>query len=320
VSYIYKADEKSKKKERRGCLSKQGVCKARFPRQTFDETQVDPKTGALNMKKDEEWINTFTPEVTYLLRCNTDVTSLLSGTAIKAIVAYISDYVTKPGLKTYSIFDVICNVFNRNSEMIGGTLKRKERARTLLIQIVNSLTAKMEIGAPMASLYLLGNPDHYTNYEFVVLYWRSYVNEVLKSWKNDDNIDKEKVVIKKNAEGDYVAYSPLDDYRFRPSKFSETTLYEWTQIYKKSKRSKVAQKKFISEMNDSEMDDCTDSELEEDTDNEQQLKYYAFQPGHPLYHTHQISIDKSVELVLILLEDHCLDVIMVIENIIVLQC
>ena len=52
--------------------------------------QVDPKTGALNIKKGERWINTFTPIVTFLLRCNTDVTSLLSGTAIKAIVAYIS--------------------------------------------------------------------------------------------------------------------------------------------------------------------------------------------------------------------------------------
>ncbi|EDQ98717.1 uncharacterized protein LACBIDRAFT_296823 [Laccaria bicolor S238N-H82] len=61
----------------------------------------------LNVKKGEEWINTLSPPVTYLLRCNSDVTSLLSGTAIKAIVAYISDYVTKPGLKTYAIFDAI---------------------------------------------------------------------------------------------------------------------------------------------------------------------------------------------------------------------
>ena len=29
----------------------------------------------------------------------------MSGTAIKAIVACISDYITKPGLKTYVIFD-----------------------------------------------------------------------------------------------------------------------------------------------------------------------------------------------------------------------
>ena len=65
--------------------------------------------------------------MTFLLRCNSDVTSLLSGTAIKAIVAYISDNVTKPGLKTYTIFDTIRSVFDKSSEMLGGTQKGKTR-------------------------------------------------------------------------------------------------------------------------------------------------------------------------------------------------
>ena len=79
------------KKNEEVALTKNGNCKAQFPRQIFEETQIDPKTGALNIKKGEKWINTLTPIVTYLLRCNTDITSLLSGTAIKAIVAYVSD-------------------------------------------------------------------------------------------------------------------------------------------------------------------------------------------------------------------------------------
>jgi hypothetical protein len=62
------ADEKKQKKERRGCLSKNGQCKARFPREIHEETQVDPKTGALNMKKGESWINTITPVVTYVIQ------------------------------------------------------------------------------------------------------------------------------------------------------------------------------------------------------------------------------------------------------------
>ena len=109
------------------CATARGECKRRFPRDTFEQTLVDPKTGALNLKKGEAWMNTITPVLTYLLRCNSDVTSLLSGTAIKAIVAYISDYITKPGLKTYSIFDVIKSIFDKNSTMIGGDLKRREK-------------------------------------------------------------------------------------------------------------------------------------------------------------------------------------------------
>jgi len=91
--------------------------------------------------------------VTYILQCNSDITSLLSGTVIKATMAYICDYITKLGLKTYSIFEAIRGVFTKNSEMLGGNLEGKEKACKLVIQMVNSLTSKMEIGGPMACLY-----------------------------------------------------------------------------------------------------------------------------------------------------------------------
>jgi len=220
-------------KARPTCINKHGNCKARFPRELYEQTEVDPKTGALNMRKGEQWINTITPLVTYILRCNTDVTSLLSGTAIKAIVAYISDYVTKPGLKTYSIFDVIRSVFDRNSEMLGGSLERKEKARRLIIQIVNSLTAKMEIGGPMASLYLLGNPDHYTSHKFNTVYWKDYVREAMKAWKTTDDKEcdeqPEKLVLHRN-ENQYIGVSHVYDFIYRPEAHTNKTLYEWLQM------------------------------------------------------------------------------------------
>jgi hypothetical protein len=126
--------------------------------------------------------------VTYLLRCNTDITSLLSKIAIKAIVAYISDYVIQPGLKTHVIFDIIKSVFDKSSEMLGGTQQRKDKVRHLITKIVNTLTAKLEIGCPIESLYLLRNPNHYTNQNCVIFYWKSYITDVLKAWKQcDDN-------------------------------------------------------------------------------------------------------------------------------------
>src|SRR6202050_4274804 len=96
-----------------GCLSnKWGKCKAHFPHKTFEHTEVDMDNGALNIKKGESMLNTV----------SADVTSLLSGTAIKAVVAYVSDYISKPALKTYLIFEVVKSVFDRNSEMLGGSL------------------------------------------------------------------------------------------------------------------------------------------------------------------------------------------------------
>jgi Helitron helicase-like domain at N-terminus len=87
-----------------GCKdNKWGRCKARFPRSLFTKSTIDNLTGAINIKKLEPWLNTFTPIVTYLFRCNTDVTSLSSETAIKAVVIYVSDYITKSSLKTRSL-------------------------------------------------------------------------------------------------------------------------------------------------------------------------------------------------------------------------
>ena len=64
---------------------------SQFPRPAFLKGFIDD-TEAITMKKIEPWLNTFTPLITYLFRCNTDVTSLSSGTAIKAVVIYVSDY------------------------------------------------------------------------------------------------------------------------------------------------------------------------------------------------------------------------------------
>ncbi|KAJ7807943.1 hypothetical protein B0H13DRAFT_1448988, partial [Mycena leptocephala] len=72
--------------EHRGCLSKTGICKARFHREAF-ETTHDNRDGQA------EYLSQV---LTYFSRSNTAVTSLFSGTTVKVVV---SDYVSKLGLK-----------------------------------------------------------------------------------------------------------------------------------------------------------------------------------------------------------------------------
>jgi len=263
--HLHKVDKNGNDKSY--CLDSKGRCKRRFPRETFEQTMVEPKTGALNLKKGEPWMNTITPILTYLLRSNSDVTSLLSGTAIKAIVAYVTDYITKQSLKTYSIFDVIKSVFDKNSEMIGGDVKRNEKVRKIFTQIVNSLTAKLEIGGPMASLYVLGNPDHYTKHKFIPFYWKPYVKEVLSAWLDETNSGKvsdvyetsDKVVINK-SEGKFVGLSKVTDYVFRPDMYENVTLYNWIRLHEKFRKQRIKTKNVNNAADDPEFDD-TDDEL-----------------------------------------------------------
>jgi len=177
------ADQKANPK---GCLNKEGICTARFPRDLYPETVVSDEDGHIFIKKREAMMNTFTYSPTYMLRCNTDVSSLLSGTSLKAIISYVTDYITKPSLKTYQIFSSAFDVYERNSELIGGGIKEQEAARKLVLKIVNSLGSKMEIGSPAACMYLLGNPDHYKSHSFVPFWWKSFVSEVGSAWRPEE--------------------------------------------------------------------------------------------------------------------------------------
>ena len=232
-----------------GCTSKRfPTCKSRMPRQTFKETTVDTETGALHLKKGEAWMNTYTPVVTYLLRCNTDVTSLLSGTAIKSVIAYVTDYITKTPLKTHTVFEAIKSVFIRNSELLASDMNRLQKARKVITKIVNTLTSQSEIGSPMAAMYLLKHPDHYTSHKFRRFFWKQYISEVSNNWnlkemdtEIDDDDKQPKVVIAHNKD-EIVHLSIIHDYIYRPYELKHLNLYDWICFYDKTKQIKTNKK------------------------------------------------------------------------------
>jgi hypothetical protein len=234
---------RKKNKASAGCMdNKWGTCRARFPRATALKSFID-ETGAITMKKLEPWINTFTPIVTYIFRCNTDVTCMTSGTAIKGVAMYVSDYITKSTLKTHVIFDSIRTVFQKNSKFFGETLPAKEKTRRFMTKVANLLSAKAEMGAPMIAMYLLGNPDHYTSHEFIPFYWQSYVQEVQRAFdsKPEQNDVPQKVTVIKRK-GKIVGLSPIHDYVHRPDSLEDVSLYDWVRCYKREKLQKNLKK------------------------------------------------------------------------------
>ncbi|KAF8813191.1 hypothetical protein BYT27DRAFT_7032169, partial [Phlegmacium glaucopus] len=308
-----KDGSQNKARPYKGCLDNiWGKCKARFPRPLFSQTKVDMETGTIDMKKTESWLNTFTYVVTYLFRCNTDITSLHSGTAIKGVLLYVSNYVTKPALKTHVIFETVRSMFLKHSEVIGGSDSQKDKARKLMTKIVNSLSAKLEIGSPMASMYLLGNPDHYTNFSFVPVYWQSFLNSSnLKTRTSGIAAPEHKVeeypekltIFKRN--GCVVGFSPVHDYVYRPAQYNSMCLYDWISTCQRKKLPTRKRKKA-----------STDSSAESDADKEQGASFgenascighntatevpksnlLPFLSGHPLAETHGVRYLKTARI------------------------
>ena len=149
--------------------------------------------------------------------------------------------------------------------MIAGNDTCKEKAQKLMTNIVNSLSGKMEWVSLIGSMYLLGNPDHYTNYTFTPFYWKYFVQEVRKPWESQDipltqNIPqpecdlnracpdppqkpievahdqpKEKVAIFKRN-GQVIGLSPVHNYVCQPLEFESTCLYDWISRYQREKK------------------------------------------------------------------------------------
>ena len=195
---------------------------------------MDPESGALTMKKLEPMINTVSPALTYLLQCNTDVTSLKSGTAIKAVIMYVTDYITKSSLRTHVMFDIIRYTYQKNNELLGGTEARHEKARRLITKMVNNISANMETGSPMAAMYVLKNPDHYTDHDFAPFFWINYVMEARSAWQTSDNeshdyLCSEKVTLVKRN-GRIIGLSGVYDYVFRPLELEHLCLYDWVRL------------------------------------------------------------------------------------------
>ena len=278
---------------------KNGKCKAQFPRPCFPKTTVDLSSGHLDMKKREAYLNTIVYVLTYLLRCNTDVTSLLSGTAIKAVIAYITDYISKNPLKTYLVFETIKAVYTRNKQLIHNSgIAASERACQVINKIVNALVARCEIGAPLASLYLLGNPDHYTDHAFKYLPWRKFVkwaqqdidhcssntNDLSDSDSEDDNI----VSIQK-VQGRYVGLSPVVNYIHRPKEYEQISVYDWVRLHHKETLHKNARSIVLPD--DELSDSSSDSNSPVHPIHAQNLpdipaKYYRPLESHPLFASH----------------------------------
>lgn len=269
-----------------------GYCRARFPREKFEATMVDRDSGAMRFRKNSQWLNTFNYILTHLLRCNTDVTSLLSGTQIRAVVAYVTDYVTKGKLTTETFFDIIRAVLDKNADsLLDAGVQRTEVARSLIVKVVNAFAASTEIGGPAVGAYLLGNPDHYTDQVFKPFYWYPFVQAAQAPFIEIPSADQrgsEKVLLGCVREG-VVEVDKVLHYTRRPLQFEEMCLYDFfTSVdVRKFRRQEIFSDGETSDDGDLSSDSsASNSEAQFSRSERERAIANRFLRGHPYRSTH----------------------------------
>ena len=176
-------------------------------------------------------------------------------------------------------------------------------------KIVNALSVKSEMGGPMVCMYLLGNPDHYTNHTFVPFFWYSFVAEAQKAWEQVDSNHEEKVTLVR-TKIQIVGFSPVYDYIYRPSYLDDMNIYDWVLQCKRQKYNMNQRHKKKVASDDSDPDDVDNEYSDKSGDSESEYdqkkediddaipktlpkNMYRYKKAHPLYDTHVTVIQKQ---------------------------
>ncbi len=164
-------------------------CRFRVNGKTKSFTELDPETSSVLLRRLHPWINNYNDLVLFLVQCNMDIKYIGSGEAAKALVYYVTDYITKQTLPTHVGFSALQYAIIKNNEKFEGDIQTSEnsKARSMVTKVVNQLAARQEMPHQQIMSYLVGGGDYYTSHKFKNLRWTDFVDHIVSEMGDSDN-------------------------------------------------------------------------------------------------------------------------------------
>ncbi|KAJ4472844.1 hypothetical protein C8J55DRAFT_412329, partial [Lentinula edodes] len=135
------------------------------------ESCFDPDTGELNLRCLDGLVNNFNETILRAIRCNMDIKFIGSGASAKAVLYYITNYITKSQLKAHVAYAALERAVRRLDEQCPDDSELTVRAKKLLQKCAYSMISQQELSAQQVNTYLLDLEDHYTSHKYKNLYW-----------------------------------------------------------------------------------------------------------------------------------------------------
>ena len=144
------------------------TCRMRMPRQLVKVSSIDPDSGHITMKRSDPWINNFNEYLIAACRSNMDIKFIWSGSDAKALVYYITDYVTKMSLSFHDTLSLVQSSITTvtNSANQIDCVSAIEKSRKLVLRCYNTLASQQELSGVQIASYLMNWDDHYTSHKF----------------------------------------------------------------------------------------------------------------------------------------------------------
>ncbi|KAJ7088871.1 hypothetical protein B0H15DRAFT_780469, partial [Mycena belliarum] len=153
-------------------------CRMRIDGSVNPLTRVDAETESIMLRRLHPRINNYNELVIFLLRCNMDIKYIGSGEAAKALVYYVTDYITKGTLSTHVGLAALEYAIKMNELKFNpGHAPRFEQAEvnhSLFTKTVMALMSKQEMSHQQVMSYLVGGGDYYTSHQFKIVKWGDF--------------------------------------------------------------------------------------------------------------------------------------------------
>jgi hypothetical protein len=119
-------------------------------------------------------VNNFNKTMIEAVQCNMDIKFISSGASTKAILYYITDYITKSQLKAHVTYAALDLARRKLSEYDPVDDELTMWAKELIKKSAHSLISHQELLAQQVAMYLLDLGDHYTSHQYQNLFWPSF--------------------------------------------------------------------------------------------------------------------------------------------------
>ncbi len=286
-----------------------------------ENTEFD-SDGELQMRCLDGLVNNFNATILEIMRCNMDIQFLGSGPSTKAVIYYITDYITKAQLKTHVAYAALALAVQKLEQSDTADDPVTTRAKKLLQKCAYSMIARQELSAQQISSYLLDLEDHFTSESFQAMYWTTYEQYVNQSFPIANNVDHtpsephentaeetstieeetipasddsddainlassepglDEIVITADSYGGLQMRTPyIQDYLFRGNELQHLSLWEYTTMFQKIRKTKTFEK---HKQNHYDFEENLQT-IANDDDSFLRPKYH-FDPTHVDYDTH----------------------------------
>ncbi|KAJ2916205.1 hypothetical protein MD484_g4202, partial [Candolleomyces efflorescens] len=181
---------------RRGELRSPENCRFGLDGTTIPETSIEEGTGRVVVSRIQPMMTSYTDIVMFLLKCNMDVKFIGSGNEAKALMYYITDYITKTPLPIHQGLAALSYAIHQTSTRIPDLQSSAsvEQLQSAITIAVNSMLGHTEFSKTQVLHQLLGGKESITNEDFHNVNWGEIRKFVQTSWDGAETMENGETV------------------------------------------------------------------------------------------------------------------------------